>query len=245
MEANLTKKVILGILTLGVAAILYTGLTLNSRVKNHIEQTMSVLTGVAVTVDSVKLSLFDGSAEVNGLKIPNPEGYGEGNAISMDAIRVSLDSSTIFSQPLIVNNLLFDSPEVNLKLKEGFPSNLEEIVEVSNRQNNIRNKKKKKKKKKSTGNSENTDGEPVDDEAAGDGQDEAGGGNGTGDEDDTYSMIFKEIRFTNVTVNAEYGDKQWTETIDRVKIRGIGMEQAIDTRTLGIMIVRSLAGKVN
>jgi hypothetical protein len=173
MEANPTKKVILGILALGVAAILYTGLTLDSRVKNHIEQTMSVLTGVAVTVDSVKLSLFEGSVEVNGLKIPNPEGYGEGNAISMDAIRVSLDSSTIFSQPLIVNSLLFDSPEVNLKLKEGFPSNLEEIVEVSNRQNNIRNKKKKKKKKISTGNSENTDGEPVDDEAAG--QDEAGG----------------------------------------------------------------------
>jgi hypothetical protein len=244
MEANPTKKVILGILALGVAAILYTGLTLDSRVKNHIEQTMSVLTGVAVTIDSVKLSLFDGSGEVNGLKIPNPEGYGEGNAISMEAIRVSLDSSTIFSQPLIVTSLLFVSPEVNLKLKEGFPSNLEEIVEVSNRQIGISNKKKKK---KSAGNSANTDGEPVDDEAAqlAAGQDEAGGGNGPGDEDDTYSMIFKDIRFTNVTVNAESGDKRWTETIDRVKIRGIGEEQAIDTRTLGIMIVRSLAGNVN
>jgi nucleotidyltransferase/DNA polymerase involved in DNA repair len=56
-------------------------------------------------------------------------------------------------------------------------------------------------------------------------------------------MIIREIRVENVTLNAEYAGKQWTDTIEEMKIRGIGKKHSVNTRALGIMIVRKLAKK--
>jgi len=126
------KKVVISVLVL--AALVVTGVifllgSLDGIVKKQIETVGSELLGVPVTVSGVHIDLKSGSGEISGLKIRNPAGYKARNAFDMNILRLGIDLRTIASQPLVLNEVTIDSPEVNLEVTAEGKNNLQELLD--------------------------------------------------------------------------------------------------------------------
>jgi len=130
------KKVltILGgiIVVIEVAIYILIG-SLDGIVKGQIEKVGSELTGVAVTVDDVKINLTDGSGQITGLTIANPVGYSANPAFRLGTLKLGINIASLAkAQPIILNTLVIESMDTNLELRSD-TSNLNTISEnVSN-----------------------------------------------------------------------------------------------------------------
>lgn len=124
---------------------------LNKRVQTKIETSGSELTEVPVNVDRVNLKLLQGAGQITGLTVANPEGYVTENAFEMDLLQLNLGLLSIITgrHPLVLDELVIDSPVLNLELKEGGGFNLKEIR--NNVERNIGKSERESKKKKSGG----------------------------------------------------------------------------------------------
>ena len=100
----------------------------------------------------MNIDLKNGSGEISGLKIRNPAGYKARNAFDMKVLRLGIDLATISSQPLVLNEVTIDSPEVNLEITAEGKNNLQELL------NNI---KKNAPRADETAAAEQESGEPV------------------------------------------------------------------------------------
>ena len=101
--------------------------SLDGIVKNQIESIGSELTGVLVTVESVKIDLGKGLGTIAGLKIANPDGYNTDAALTLNVLSLNLDLGSLSGDPLILEKLVIESLEGNLELRDG-STNLSEIV---------------------------------------------------------------------------------------------------------------------
>lgn len=131
------KKIIFGsvagiILIIGVAVILLLG-SLDDLIAEQIEIVGTELTGVPVTVQSVNIDLGSGTGEITGLTIGNPEGFPSVNAFEMDLLRVGLDINSITQSPIILNELIIDSPVINIDFDRSGSNNLKQISDNVNR----------------------------------------------------------------------------------------------------------------
>ena len=124
---------------------------LNHRVQTKIERLGSELTEVPVNVDRVNLRLTRGAGEITGLTVANPEGYVKENAFEMDLVQLDLGLFSIITgrHPLLLDELVIDSPVLNLEFKEGGGFNLKEIR--NNVERNIEKSERESKKKQSGG----------------------------------------------------------------------------------------------
>jgi hypothetical protein len=233
------KKILSTLGILVIAVVLWFVVTLDARIKNHIEDTATYLAGVPVTIANVEISLIKGTGKISGLTVGNPEGFSKKNAIEMGSIRVELNPGAVFSQPLIFNILEFESPVLNLEINDKNYSNLQEIVSVSNKQNNVQeNNGQSQNQGQNNDSSDQTSADNTVDQLSST-KSEAE----SGDVDDDFRMVFKQLNLLNITLNARRGSDQWTETIAEVKLEDVGKDEGIGTRELGITIVRMLASR--
>ena len=72
------------------------------------------ITGTAVKISSVKISLIDGNASIEGMEISNPNGFGNTPAFAFDKIYGSVNLDSIFSNQIIINKINIDSPMVSV-----------------------------------------------------------------------------------------------------------------------------------
>jgi|GEM_PF-945532 len=124
------KKLLAEFWMIVIVVSLITGCSnLNKRIDQKIESVGSELTGVPVDVDTVNLKIIQGSGQITGLTVANPEGYSAENAFEMDLMRLNLGIFSILtgSHPLILDELVIDAPVVNLEMNKQDGSNLEEI----------------------------------------------------------------------------------------------------------------------
>ncbi len=236
------KKIIVGIGVVAIVVVLWFVITIEDRIKNHIEDTATYLAGVPVKIKSVEISMFGGTGKISGLTVENPKGFSKGNAFEMDSIRVELDPGAVFSQPLVINKLIFDSPVVNLEFKEDYRSNLQSIVNVSNKQNNVRDKNQNSKNSEDKKDGSGGQSDDQQDKDNPDQLDSQTNGEQFGEEDD-FRMVFRQLNINNITLNAQRGTDKWTETVPELTLDNIGRENGIGTRELGITIVRELTSK--
>jgi hypothetical protein len=125
------KRVILtlGILVVVVAAAVgyYVFSSLDSLVKDAIETYGSEMTGTAVRVGSVSISLSDGRGSVRGLRVANPEGFASGDAFSLGEITLALDIASLTQEPLVVSEVLIDGPVANVVVSPTGRTNFDAI----------------------------------------------------------------------------------------------------------------------
>ena len=241
------KRFLTAIALVVVVALVYVAVTIDNRIKEHIEETASHLAGVPVTVESVNVSFFQGKGRITGLTVGNPEGYTEDFAFSVDAMEVAMDSGTLFSQPLVIHSLLIEAPKVNLEFREDLTTNLQDIVAVSNRQ--IYGNSEGKSKKSDGAGGEDGQEEQADDSAqqgqagneAQPGQGEPGQGDRRDGGDDDYRMVVELLEIRDIDMSARLEDDQWTETLPTIRFEDIGAPRGVSTRVVGITVVRSLA----
>ena len=142
------------VIVLAVAGGAYYFLTqLNAIVERQIEKIGSQVTGTKVSVSSVDIKLREGSGAINGLVIANPPGYKADYAFRMDKILLDIDPKSVLKDPIVIDEVLIDSPVAVSEFTEMAKSNILDI------KNNATSGKKKKSQPSST--EEKKDTEPI------------------------------------------------------------------------------------
>jgi len=112
-------KFLLLIVGLGIIAIIVVGMSLNALVKSGVETMGPKVFGVPVTVDEVDISLLSGGTDMRAslkeLIIKNPEGYETDYAFYLPSIRVRVNSNSVLTDTVIVEEILIEGPAITFE----------------------------------------------------------------------------------------------------------------------------------
>ena len=119
---------------IGIVVILLVGagvfIVLNSGglVKSAIEEFGPQYLGVDVGVREVNLDLTAGSAQVKGLSMGNPQGFSGADMMSLEEIKVVLDTSQISDTLVVMKQVLIDGAAVNA-IANGQRTNFQQMMD--------------------------------------------------------------------------------------------------------------------
>jgi len=112
------KKILLSLVALIVvlvaASLGYLYFSLNSLVKKAVETVGPTITKTDVRLASASLSPFSGSGKLYGFLVGNPDGFKGPFALKLGSIAVSVDKQTLLKEPIVVNSVVINAPEVML-----------------------------------------------------------------------------------------------------------------------------------
>lgn len=81
-------------------------------IKSAVERVGPEVTGTEVTLDSARLSIFNGSGSLNGFVVGNPSGFEYPNAFSLGSIDLQVDTSTLQDDVIVIKNISIVAPEI-------------------------------------------------------------------------------------------------------------------------------------
>ena len=110
MKKLLTFFAILTILVIGIIVAL--SLNLDRAIKKGAETFGPKLTGGAVTIDKVSLSILSGSGKISGVTIGNPPGFTTDAAIRLKTVRIAIVPKSLLGDRIRVKNVLVENPEI-------------------------------------------------------------------------------------------------------------------------------------
>jgi len=101
---------------------------LDSLVAKLIEKYGTAATGTAVKVSGVHISTSSGQGSISGIIVKNPSDYSTPNAFEMDAISMTIDTSSIFGTgPVIIREIKIDRPQVTFEVANNGTNNLQAL----------------------------------------------------------------------------------------------------------------------
>jgi len=128
-----TAKITFGIVACVVAALaigIFWSLThLDSIVKSAIERVGPDVTGTPVQVASVHISIQDGTGEISGLTIANPDGFDSDYAIRFGKIYLALDKASLATDVVRINAITVQESSIIAEVKVGAGINLQKIMD--------------------------------------------------------------------------------------------------------------------
>jgi uncharacterized protein involved in outer membrane biogenesis len=116
-------KLIVLVIALFVAAFFGTQVFLNHTIEQGIETIAPELTGTAVELGEVDLSLLSGKGSIRGLVVGNPKGFHTDNAFELEEVRVDLALLSVLSGTVVVEEIYIAAPKITFE-KKGDTSNL-------------------------------------------------------------------------------------------------------------------------
>ena len=130
------RKRLRKVLLIGAAVLLIIVIALvvfiNAIAKTAIQEGATYALGVSTKVEGVDLSFLGGSAEIKGLKIANPEGFGDGNFLDLGRAYVSLSPGSVLTDTIVVRDIVVESPVLRIRQK-GLKTNVSAILENINK----------------------------------------------------------------------------------------------------------------
>lgn len=111
------------VLTIIVVAIL----SINTLVTTGIKTFGTEATGTKVDIQKVNISLLSGSVELSGLTVANPTGYKEANAFGFGRFYVNMKLKSLFSDKIVIDNVIIEDIAVDFEPSLSRVSNLQEI----------------------------------------------------------------------------------------------------------------------
>jgi len=121
--------VVLLVVVLGIAAVVFVGVFFDDIAKKGIETVAPTITQTPVTVSSVHLGVFSGSASINGFIIGNPSGYTSSNAISLGKAAISLEPKSLFADKIVIHSIEVRAPEITFDGNPLGANNLQKILD--------------------------------------------------------------------------------------------------------------------
>ncbi|HEY3323766.1 MAG TPA: hypothetical protein VGP72_25165 [Planctomycetota bacterium] len=121
------KILVVVVLCLAVVSGAAAYLLLNRGVKAAVETFGPKITKTTVKLESVQLSPFSGSGGLNGFVVGNPQGFKDAPAITVKSAKVSLNTSTALTEPVVVNSIRVDGAELGYQTSGG-EGNIERIM---------------------------------------------------------------------------------------------------------------------
>ena len=109
---KLAVKIVPICIVLLVLLVAIASFWLDSMIKAGLETIGPRLTGTAVRLDHVRVSLLSGRGEISGLVIGNPEGFQTESAFKLADTRIHLYIGSIFSNRVVIDEIVIDSPDV-------------------------------------------------------------------------------------------------------------------------------------
>jgi len=128
------KKGLIGLVVLLAGAFLIITLYGGSIVKSSVEEYGPEYTGTSVTLDDVSFSPLSGKAGLSGLVIGSPKGFEAEKTFSLADISVAMETATLFSDPVHINEIRITDPEIIVEFQgsklniNALMNNLEEYV---------------------------------------------------------------------------------------------------------------------
>jgi hypothetical protein len=186
---------------------------LNESVMKQIETVGSDLAGVPVRVERVDLGLFRGLGEVTRVTMANPEGYQAEYAFQMDVARLNLGLLSLFSDPIVVEEMVIDSPIVNFEQRAPGVSNWREIA------GNVRKNRGRTDRPSKKGDSK-TDGAP----------------------EKTVRIVVQRLVIQGVTFNWRLPDGTVASgTLPAVELKDVGSPEGKTPEELGAVVAITMA----
>jgi hypothetical protein len=109
------KKILIGVgvLVVIVAVGLFFLLgSLDSIVKAAVEKIGSDLTQTKVTLNDVNIEETSGKGVLRGFRVTNPDGFSDDDAFKFDEVSVTIDATTILSDPVVIKEIVIVGPQV-------------------------------------------------------------------------------------------------------------------------------------
>lgn len=109
---NIIKIPLIAIPSIILIVFVFFSLFINTIVKKSVESFGPKITQTPVNLQKVKISLLSGHSEIRGLVIGNPEGFHTDSALKFDTIVIDISPISIFSDKVIIRDILIDGPEI-------------------------------------------------------------------------------------------------------------------------------------
>jgi hypothetical protein len=126
------KRLVLTALTLGIAALVAAGAyllwSLDARVARAIEAKGTQIVGTRVRVDSVDIDLRAGRGTIRNVRVANPEGYSDADAITLAEIELAIDARSVGAQPFHITRARVGDSVVSFEVHADGGSNIEQIT---------------------------------------------------------------------------------------------------------------------
>lgn len=106
----------------GVGIYLYN--SIDSIVKTAIERSGTEITGTKVSVGSVDISLRSGRGTIRNVRVGNPDGFADEDAVQLGDITLDLDVSSLNRDPIIIEEVRVRAPVVNAEVDEKLLANV-------------------------------------------------------------------------------------------------------------------------
>lgn len=123
---NKGLKIFAAFIVVLMAAFIVLNFTIDGIVKSSIEESGMELFQTEVDVGNVNISLFDGSGEIYGFTVANPEGFSDEPAIEMEEIRIKIDLASLLSDTIWVENVHIMGTSLFFE-QQGFGINLRQL----------------------------------------------------------------------------------------------------------------------
>ena len=124
------KKILIGLGVLVVIAavgiFVFLG-NLNDIVRAAVEKVGSDMTQTNVVLNEVDIELTSGKGALRGFRVTNPSGFSDDDAFKFDEVSVSIDLSSVRSDPVIIKEVIISGPEVVYEFGENGESNLDKL----------------------------------------------------------------------------------------------------------------------
>jgi len=110
------------LIALGVAVVGAVGVfvfvlsSLDGLIKDAVETHGSRITKAKVTLASVDIDLTSGRGALRGLTIGNPEGFETPNAFELGAISITIDTSTVADDTVVIKEIVIEGPVITYEL---------------------------------------------------------------------------------------------------------------------------------
>jgi uncharacterized protein involved in outer membrane biogenesis len=122
------KFLILGVVAvlviLGAAAFFFLG----NIVKAGVERVGPMITKTDVQLDGAVISVFNGSGELKGFTLGNPEGFKTTNAIHVGSIGLKLKPSSVLDKKVVIHSIRVEAPEITYEAALG-GSNIGQLLD--------------------------------------------------------------------------------------------------------------------
>jgi len=119
-------SILIALVALVVGVVFYIGSNLDSIVKGLIEDHGSAATQTPVRVSGVSIRLAEASAGISKLSVGNPDGF-SGNAIEMEEFSIKLDTDSLTSDVLVIDDILVKGARLNI-IQQASGNNLRQLM---------------------------------------------------------------------------------------------------------------------
>jgi uncharacterized protein involved in outer membrane biogenesis len=112
---KIIKWFLILVIILVLAAVVGVHFFLDDAVKRGVVTIGPRLTKTEIKLDSVSLSLLNGSGKLSGLVVGNPEGYKSASAIQVGRTSIALEPKSILTDKIVISTINVIEPEVTLE----------------------------------------------------------------------------------------------------------------------------------